>query len=125
MSIDMNTRVDNVTLTRVIGVSPDEDGKKAGNTKKVNVVMTFNGVTLGDVFNDAMKSDIIKLQNTLRPRFESIVDGETINRTYRAPAQRGITDEAAEAHYTNKFTQKSREEQLAEIAKLEAMINEK
>jgi len=113
-------RVDGVTLTKVMSVSPNDDAKKAGESKKITIKVNFDGVTLEDVFQGAMSSEIIKAQNPLRKSYMSLEDGQVVERKYgeRTPRQ-PMTKESAKMHIKT-WTD---EEKAALIAELEAELN--
>lgn len=75
-TIDMNMVIDNVTLSKVCSVKPDEESNES---KQVTVNMKYDGLTLRDVFTKALSNDIIKFQASARKRFTSIKSVENVN----------------------------------------------
>lgn len=60
---DLDLTIQGVVLEKVVNVSADDEGKKAGDTKQVTVKMSFDGVTLKSVFGAALGAGVIKWQN--------------------------------------------------------------
>jgi len=85
--INLNEVVEGITLTKVISVSPDEDSKKAGIKKQVTIKMRYDGLTLNDIFQKALKEDIIQWQNgsSGRKNFDNIKDKQTIEVSAKSP----------------------------------------
>ena len=51
--------IDGITLTETRKISEDEDAKKAGMSKSVELTIKYDGRTLGDILKKAYKSDCI------------------------------------------------------------------
>jgi len=83
MTIDMNTRITDVVLTKVCKVKPDGDST---DSKTLTVKMDYNGLTLGDVFQKALRTDIISFQGTARKKFDSYTNNSTVKVKASAPA---------------------------------------
>ena len=83
--IDLKQVVSGITLSKMCSVSPDEDSDES---KKINLVVKFDGVTLGDVFAKAMSPTVISGQAVLRKKFDTLKDGQTVTVNFKAP---GIT----------------------------------
>ena len=83
--MDMNEIIKGVKLTKVFQVSPDEDSKKTGISKQVTVEMSYEGLTIKDIFTKALSHDIIPLQAELRKSYSSLVDRSTIKRSAKSP----------------------------------------
>jgi hypothetical protein len=76
--------IEGITLEKFAGVSPDADGKAAGNTKQVNVKVDFDGVTIGDVFRAALKPRVINWQNVQGRRdYVSLKAGQTVSLKFK------------------------------------------
>ena len=80
--MNMNEIIADVSMTKTITVKPFKDSEES---KTITLVTKFDGVTMGAVFTDAMKSDVIRYQATARKNYDTLEDGATINRVYNAP----------------------------------------
>lgn len=80
MNIDMSMVIEGVTLDEIRSISPDTDSKKQGIKKNVHLYMKYDGLTLGDVFTKAFKSDCVSWQNGSggRANFDNIENGQVI-----------------------------------------------
>jgi hypothetical protein len=54
------------SIVRALSVSFDKDAKKAGRTHEITAAFTFDGMTLGDVLEKAMRCVVIDFQRALR-----------------------------------------------------------
>lgn len=78
--------VGNVTFEKRCTVSRDDDAKRAGISKSVDVTVTFNGCTLRQIFDGAMSPTVIKWQRTARARYDDLPARETVH--YNTAGQR-------------------------------------
>lgn len=87
MSINMSEIVANVTLTKVVSVSPDSDGKKDGTKKTITLKMKYDGLTLADIFAKALKDDVISWQNGSggRKNFDKLTNHQVIEVSAKSP----------------------------------------
>ena len=85
--IDMNEVITGVTLSKIVSVSPDDESKKQGIKKTVTLKMKYDGLTLSDVFQKALKDDVISWANGSggRKAFDKIVDKEIIKVSAKSP----------------------------------------
>src|SRR3990172_8684202 len=85
--MNMNEVITNVTLTKVVSVSPDNESKKEGTKKTVTLKMKYDGLTLADVFQKALKDDVISWANGAagRKNFDKLVDKSTIEVSAKSP----------------------------------------
>lgn len=89
MNLNMNEVLTGITLTKACAISPDNDSKKEGITKKVNVKVRFDGSTLQGVFDKALASTVISWQNGVgRKSFDSLVNNQTVEINFVAPASK-------------------------------------
>lgn len=94
---DLVQTVSGIEITKVCSISPDEDAKKAGISKNINVAVKFDGITLNDVFAKAMSSTVVTWQNGQgRKNFDKLTANQVIYVNFRAPASVQIDTEAAE-----------------------------
>ena len=85
--MDMKQVVTGIELSEYRTISPDEDSKKEGKKKTVLLKVKYDGLTLGDVFTKAFKSDVVAWQNGSggRKNFDNIVDKATICVSAKSP----------------------------------------
>jgi ABC-type branched-subunit amino acid transport system substrate-binding protein len=85
--MNMNEVVANVTLTKVVSVSPDNDSKKDGIKKTITIKMKYDGLTLADVFQKALKDDVISWANGSagRKNFDRLVNHQVIEVSAKTP----------------------------------------
>lgn len=69
MTINMNEVIKGVTLTKVCSIKADGESTES---KQVTLKVTYDGLTIGDVFTKALASDVIKWQNNNRKNFNNI-----------------------------------------------------
>ncbi len=97
--IDMKQIISGVTLTKACNVSPDNESKKDGVTKRINVKVKFDGATIGGVFDKALSGTVIQWQNGVgRKAFDTYTDNQTVEITFTAPASKPV--EAPEDAFT-------------------------
>lgn len=80
--INMKQMIEDVTLSKVCSFKPDIE---SDDSKQVTVNVKYDGLSLADVFAKALQSDIIRVQASLRKRFDQIRNGETINVNAKSP----------------------------------------
>jgi len=92
--MNMNEVVVGVVLTKVVSVSPDNDSKKDGVKKTVTLKMKYDGLTLGDVFQKALKDDVISWANGSagRKNFDNLVNHQTIEVSAKTPGSAPTVD---------------------------------
>ena len=79
----MNQPIINVTLTKICNIKPF---KGAMDGKQVTLAVKYDGLTLGDVFAKALRSDVISWQNGPgRKGYDGLVDKSTVNVSAKAP----------------------------------------
>ena len=85
--MNMNETITNVTLTKVVSISPDNESKKEGLKKTITLQMRYDGLTLGEVFQKALKDDVISWANGSggRKAFDKLTDKQTIKVSAKAP----------------------------------------
>ena len=89
MSTNLKDVVVDVTLTKTIQVSPDEDSKKAGVHKTVILKVRYDGLTLQDVFMKALDKDVVSWQNGSggRKNYANLVDKGTVEIDAKSPGK--------------------------------------
>ncbi len=123
---DTNVILYDVVRITAVSVKPDGDSKVS---KKVNVRTTIDNVPFNALIADALRTDNIRFQRDLRKRFDTLTNGETIERIYGAKvATVVITEEMARDAYVTNLLNMTPAERDIEIAKLsekaQAIINE-
>lgn len=88
-TMDLNTMISGVVLTKTITVSPDEDAKKAGEKKIVILKVKYDGLTLNDVFLKALDKDVVSWQNGSggRKNYDNLKNNATVNVDAKAPGK--------------------------------------
>ena len=84
---NLNDVIEGITLSRWVNVSPDEDAKKDGIKKLINLEVNFTGATLQDLINSAHKPSTVSWQNGSggRSNFDKLVDKSTIKVSFKSP----------------------------------------
>ena len=85
--MNMNEIITGVTLTKIVSISPDNESKKEGTKKTITLRMKYDGLTLSDVFQKALKDDVISWANGSggRKAFDKIVNKSTIDVSAKSP----------------------------------------
>ena len=111
--MNMNEPITNVTLTKVCNIKPF---KGANDTKQVTLAVKYDGLTLGDIFTKALRSDVISWQNGPgRKGYDNLVDKSTINVSAKAPGAVTVDPETA---MVAKLMSMSAEEQITYLKEL-------
>ena len=93
IAMNMNESITNVTLTKVCNIKPF---KGADDSKQVTLSVKYDGLTLGDIFTKALRSDVISWQNGPgRKGYDNLTDKSTINVSAKAPGAVTIDPETA------------------------------
>lgn len=90
MTINMNETIKGVTLTKVCSIKADNGSK---DSKQVTLKVTYDGLTIGDVFTKALSSDVIKWQNNNRKNFNTI--GKMVEIHAKSPGATQVDPETA------------------------------
>jgi len=87
--MDTTQKVSGVTLTKNIQVSPDEDAKKQGIKKSIILKVSYDGLTLEDVFLKALDKDVVSWQNGSggRKNYDNLIDKGTVKVNASAPGK--------------------------------------
>lgn len=80
----------NTVKSKVCKVRPDKDSVES---KRVTVKVTFKDVTVDQLLEAVMKSEIIRWQQGARKKYENIVDGSVVNITFQAPVLQELNAE--------------------------------
>ena len=87
--MNLNETISGVTLTKSCNVSPDNESKKDGVTKRINVKVKFDESTLQGVFDKALASTVISWQNGVgRKSFDTLTNNQTVEINFNAPASK-------------------------------------
>ena len=118
--VALNEVVSGITLTKLCSISPDKDSDES---KKINLKVNFNGVSLKSVFTKAMASTVVTWQNGVgRKKFMSWIDGQTVEVDFVAPASQPVIE--PEVAIAAKARAMSKEKRKAYLEKLAADLAE-
>jgi len=87
--------VGDIVIKEYRKISPDADAKAAGESKGVNLEVSYKGLTLGDVFTKAFKTDVVSWQNggkTGRNNYKNYSEGQVVKVDAKAPAKAPAVD---------------------------------
>lgn len=91
--MDMNKSITNVTLTKACNIKPF---KGATDSKQITLAVKYDGLTLGDVFAKALRSDVISWQNGPgRKGYDALIDKSTVNVSASKPGAVTVDPETA------------------------------
>lgn len=91
--MNMNEIITGTVLTKVCNIKPF---KGATDTKQVTLAVKYDGLTLGDIFTKALRSDVISWQNGPgRKGYDTLIDKSTVNVSAKAPGATAIDPETA------------------------------
>ncbi len=119
MSETTNTAIvlSGVSITKTVSLKTDKDMADS-DKKKIKLLIDFEGVTIAAVIEAAVRADVIKWQAANRDKFDTLIDGSTVNRKFAAPPVSVMSDEQIESAMVTKLSNMTPEDALAEIAKL-------
>lgn len=80
--MELNQIVTNIKRSKQCSLKADSDSDES---KTFNIVVSFHNVTLADVFDKCVSSEVIRWQNANRKNYDKLVDRSTINLTFKAP----------------------------------------
>lgn len=84
MAINMNEIVNGIVLTKPCDIKPDKDSKES---KRINLKVKFDGITLSAVFQKALSQAVIQWQNGQgRKGFDQLSNNQTVIIEFKAPA---------------------------------------
>ena len=93
IAMNMNEIITSTTLTKVCNIKPF---KGAMDSKQVTLAVKYDGLTLGDVFTKALRSDVISWQNGPgRKGYDGLIDKSTITVSAKAPGAVTVDPETA------------------------------
>lgn len=91
--MNMSEDIINVTLTKVCNIKPVKDSTES---KQITLAVKYDGLTIGDVFTKALRSDVISWQNGPgRKGYVGLVNKSTITVSAKAPGAVTIDPETA------------------------------
>ena len=119
--MDLTQMISDVTLTKTIQVSPDEESKKAGTHKTIILKVKYDGLALNDVFLKALDKDVVSWQNggSGRKNYDNLVDKGIVNVDAKAPGRTPQID--PETAMVARLAAMTPEEAKAEVARLIAL----
>ena len=91
--MNMNESITGTTLTKVCNIKPF---KGATDSKQVTLAVKYDGLTIGDIFTKALRSDVISWQNGPgRKGYDDLIDKSTVNVSAKAPGAVTVDPETA------------------------------
>lgn len=93
--MNLNEMINGLVLTKTCTVSADADSKRAGIHKTVHVRVTYDGVTLQDVFSKQLATTVIQWQTKARDSYNSLTDGGTVTIPFSAPTRVAVDNKVA------------------------------
>jgi len=91
--MDMNQIITDTTLTKICKIKPFKGAKES---KQVTLAISYNGLTLSDVFTKALRTDVISWQNGPgRKGYDLLVDKSTVKVSAKAPGATTVDPETA------------------------------
>ena len=113
--MNMNEKITNVTLTKACNIKPF---KGADDSKQVTLAVKYDGLTLGDIFAKALRSDVISWQNGPgRKGYDGLANKSTVNVSAKAPGAVTVDPETA---MVAKLMSMTAEEQVTYLQELAA-----
>ena len=112
--MDMNEGIINVTLTKVCNIKPIKDSTES---KQITLAVKYDGLTIGDVFTKALRSDVISWQNGPgRKGYAELVNKSTVTVSAKAPGAVTIDPETAMVAKLVTMTPEEQKVYLQELA---------
>lgn len=92
--MDLMQVVKGVVLTKVCSIKPDTDSPES---KKITLKMSYDGLTLNDIFIKALKNDVISWANGSggRKNYDKLADLCTIKVSAKSPGSLAVDPETA------------------------------
>ena len=118
--MNMNESITGITLTKVCNIKPF---KGATESKQVTLAIKYDGLTIGDVFAKALRSDVISWQNGPgRKGYDDLIDKSTVNVNAKAPGAATVDPETAMVAKLIAMTPEEQKTYLQELAKKAAGV---
>lgn len=106
-----NTMINQLVVSKQCSLSPDKD---SDDSKTFTVELLIDGVTVHDMALGLLKTEVIRWQNTNRPKFDKLVNRSIHRITFKKPI--GMID--PETAMVEKLKAMTAEEQSDYIASL-------
>lgn len=83
-----------VVLTKVCSIKPGEDSTES---KKITLKMSYDGLTLNDIFIKALKNDVISWANGSggRKNYDNLKDGQIVKVSAKSPGSLAVDPQTA------------------------------
>lgn len=115
MSNDIaNTLVKGLKVSKWFSISPSKDDDRS---KTFKLELTIDNVTVLDMANGILKSEVIKVQNAKRSSWDKLVDKSTFKKTFNKPMATMDPEEAMIARLKG-MTPDEMKAELERLAKL-------
>ena len=113
--MDLMQVIKGVVLTKVCSIKPDTDSTES---KQITLKMSYDGLTMNDIFIKALKNDVISWANGSggRKNYANLVDGQIVKVSAKSPGslavdpQTGVVNELAAME-----SDKEREDYIADL----------
>ena len=114
MNVNMNTIIEGVKLGKVCSIKADKDSE---TSKQINLIVKFDGATLGSVFDKAVSGAVIQWQNGVgRKNFDNYKPLQAVEIQFVSPASKAQID--PEQAMIAKLQSMTPEEQIAYLKEL-------
>lgn len=105
--------VKGLVVKKQFSISPNKDSDKS---KKFWLELTVDNVTVLDMAHGLLKSEVITVANTNRPKWDKLVAGTTFKKTFMKPLA-DVDPEEAMVLKLQAMSEKDRKAYLTELAK--------
>jgi hypothetical protein len=93
MNMNLNMIIEGVTLSKACSISPDNDAKKAGDKKQINLKVKFDGALLSSIFDKALAGTVITWANGPgRNNYDTWTNNQTVEIAFTSPASKAQVD---------------------------------
>ena len=107
--MDTSQIITDVVVSKWCEISPD---KESDEVKQCKVILTITNVTLLDMANGLLKSEVIRWQGTNRKKFDKLVNKSTHRIVFKKPIMDVDPEEAMVDKLRNMDTDEQRMEYL-------------
>jgi hypothetical protein len=89
MAINMNEIITGVVLSKVCSISPDNEAKKAGDKKHINLKVKFDGALVSAIFDKALAGTVITWANGPgRNNYDKWANNQVVEIAFISPASK-------------------------------------
>lgn len=91
----LQTKLEGISLPHSFKMSADEEAKKAGISITLHGTFVFDGMTIKDMAEDAVRNGTIKFVAANRPNYSSFKDGQKVTILMTGAGRKLVDHEAA------------------------------